>query len=273
MKITRAMELIATSRIARAQVRVAQAQPYTNKMNDVIRNIAAASGGLSHPLLERREVKTAGVVVVTSDRGLAGGYNTNVIRLAERRLIDYRHQGIETRLYVVGKKAQTYFRYRKYQIEHAFLAVTDTPTYGDARALGNILLNEYEEGAVDSVEVFTTRFVSALTQTPMHWPLLPIEPPESVLEADDAVVGYEFEPSPEAILGRLLPRYLEGSVFGILLEASASEHAARRRAMKAATENAEELTRVLTREANQARQAEITTEISEIVGGAEALAG
>jgi F-type H+-transporting ATPase subunit gamma len=273
MKITRAMELIATSRIAKAQVRVAQAQPYTNKMTDVIRNIAAASGGLSHPLLEAREVKTPGVVVVTSDRGLAGGYNTNLIRLAERQMIDYRHQGMEPRLYVIGKKAQTYFRYRKYQIEHAFLGVTDTPTYGDARAIGNILLNEYEDGAVDSVEVFTTRFVSALTQTPVHWPLLPIEPPEMVdLQAPSATaVGYNFEPSPEAILDRLLPRYLEGTVFGVLLEASASEHAARRRAMKAATENAEELTRVLTREANQARQAEITTEISEIVGGAEAL--
>jgi F-type H+-transporting ATPase subunit gamma len=271
MKITRAMELIATSRIAKAQVRVGQAQPYTNKMTDVIRNIAAASGGLSHPLLEKREVRTPGVVVVTSDRGLAGGYNTNLIRLAERQMIDYRNRDLEPRLYVVGKKSQTYFRYRKYQIEHAFLGVTDMPTYGDARAIGNILLNEYEDGAVDSVEVYTTRFVSALTQSPVHWPLLPIEPPDLHLEGAGGAVGYNFEPSPEAILNRLLPRYLEGTVFGILLEASASEHAARRRAMKAATENAEELTRVLTREANQARQAEITTEISEIVGGAEAL--
>ena len=122
---------------------------------------------------------------------------------------------------------------------------------------------------MDSVEVFTTRYVSALTQKPVLWPVLPIEPPEAAAEA--AAVGYTFEPSPESILARLLPRYLEGTIFGILLEASASEHAARRRAMKAATENAEELVRILTREANQARQAEITTEISEIVGGAEAL--
>lgn len=271
MKITRAMELIATSRIAKAQVRVSQSQPYTRKMTDVIRNIAAASGGLAHPLLEPREVKTIGVVVVTSDRGLAGGYNTNVMRLAERQLLEYRDQGRDVRLYVVGKKSQSYFRYRKYQIEDSFLGVTDTPTYGDARAVANILLNDYEEGAVDSVEVFTTRYVSAMTQTPVRWPLLPIEPPEA--DGADTVVGYDFEPSPEAILGRLLPRYLEGTVFSVLLEASASEHAARRRAMKAATENAEELTRVLTREANQARQAEITTEISEIVGGAEALSG
>jgi F-type H+-transporting ATPase subunit gamma len=272
MKITRAMELIATSRIAKAQVRVSQSQPYTRKMTDVIRNIAAASGGLAHPLLEPREVKTIGVVVVTSDRGLAGGYNTNVMRLAERQLLEYRDQARDVRLYVIGKKSQSYFRYRKYQIEHSFLGVTDTPTYGDARAVANILLNDYEERAVDSVEVFTTRYVSAMTQTPVRWPLLPIEPPE-MTDGADTVVGYEFEPSPEAILGRLLPRYLEGTVFSVLLEASASEHAARRRAMKAATENAEELTRILTREANQARQAEITTEISEIVGGAEALSG
>ena len=177
----------------------------------------------------------------------------------------------QVRMYVVGKKAQSYFRYRRYVIENAFLGVTDTPVYGDARAVANILLNDYEEGTIDAVEAYTTRYVSALTQTPVRWPLLPIEPPETVLDEGFTKVSYSFEPSPEEILARLLPRYFEGTVFGILLEASASEHAARRRAMKAATENAEELTRVLTREANQARQAEITTEISEIVGGAEAL--
>ena len=268
------MELIAASRIVKAQERVKAAKPYANKMAEVIRNVGRASGGASHPLLEARPVEKVGVLVITSDRGLAGAYNSSIIRLAERQIIAYRHQGMEPRVYVIGKKAQSYFRYRKYQIEHAFLAVTDTPTYGDARAIGNVLLNEYEDGAVDSVEVFTTRFVSALTQTPIHWPLLPIEPPVAEIgAAPQTAAGYNFEPSPEAILGRLLPRYLEGTVFGVLLEASASEHAARRRAMKAATENAEELTRVLTREANQARQAEITTEISEIVGGAEAMSG
>ncbi len=269
MKITRAMELIATSRIAKAQVRVAQSQPYTRSMVGVIRNIAAA-GGLVHPLLERREVNTVGVLIVTSDRGLAGGYNANVMRLAERAVNAHLDAGKSTRLYVVGQKANGYFRYRNYQVEQAFLGVTDRPTYNDARTIANVLLNEYQEAHVDAVEAFTTRFRSALTQTAVHWPLLPIEPPDMADDAETAI-GYEFEPSPEAILGRLLPRYLEATVFGMLLEASASEHAARRRAMKAATENAEELTRVLTREANQARQAEITTEISEIVGGAEAL--
>jgi F-type H+-transporting ATPase subunit gamma len=269
MKITSAMELIAASRIVRAQARVAAAQPYTDKLVEVISNVGAASGGASHPLLEKREVKDAGVMVVTSDRGLAGAYNSNVIRMAEKRLIEMRRGGIDPRLYVVGKKSETYFRYRGYQIERSFLGVTDTPGYGDARAIANTILNEYAEGAVDAVEAFTTRYVSALTQTAVHWPLLPIEPPQGSEEA--VPITYTYEPNPEAILSRLLPRYLEATVFGMLLEASASEHAARRRAMKAATENAEELTRILTREANQARQAEITTEISEIVGGAEAL--
>jgi len=272
MKITRAMELIATARIGKAQQRVTQSRPYTDKIDEVIRNIATATGGLKHPLLEEREVRTAGVLIVSSDRGLAGGYNSSVIRMAERALLDHRHNTRDVRLYVVGKKAMTYFRYRKYQLEGTFLGVTDTPTYSDARAIANILLNEYAEGSVDSVEVYTTRYVSALTQSPVRWPLLPIEPPEGGGDVAQPT-GYTFEPSPEEILDRLLPRYLEGSVFGMLLEASASEHAARRRAMKAATENAEELVRILTREANQARQAEITTEISEIVGGAEALAG
>lgn len=275
MKITRAMELIATARIGKAQVRVAQSKPYTEKMNGVIRNIAAATGSLSHPLLERREPNTVGVLVVTSDRGLAGGYNSSVIRMAEAAVHVHQAAGRTVKVYCVGSKAQSYFRYRKYSIDHVWLDVTDTPTYADARSIANILLDEYATGRVDAVEAYTTEYVSALTQNAMLWPVLPIEPPdtEAGLSETATPVGYTFEPSPEEILGRLLPRYLEGTMFGMLLEASASEHAARRRAMKAATENAEELTRLLTREANQARQAEITTEITEIVGGAEALAG
>ena len=275
MKITRAMELIATARIGKAQVRVAQAKPYTEKMNAVIANIASETGSLSHPLLERRDVKAVGVFVVSSDRGLAGGYNSSVIRLAETAVRSHQAAGRTVRLYIVGAKAQSYFRYRKFQLEHVWLNVTDTPEYSDARSVANILLDEYATGRVDAVEAYTTEYVSALTQNAVKWPILPIEPPDGSHATGEGSgpVSYTYEPSPEEILGRLLPRYLEGSVFGMLLEASASEHAARRRAMKAATENAEELTRLLTREANQARQAEITTEISEIVGGAEALAG
>jgi len=273
MKITRAMELIAASRIVKAQQRVIAAQPYTEKMNEVIRNVAAASGAASHALLDAREVKTAGIVAVTSDRGLAGGYNSSILRMAEARLIEHKKAGTDTRVYAVGKKAHGYFQYRKYQIEQAFLGVTDRPGYGDARAIANVVMNDFAEGTVDSIEIYTTKYVSALTQTPTRWPLLPIEPPEALEDAaaDAVPVGYTYEPNAETILGRLLPRYVEAMAFGILLDASASEHAARRRAMKAATENADELVQILSRQANQARQAEITTEISEIVGGAEAL--
>jgi F-type H+-transporting ATPase subunit gamma len=270
-KITRAMELIATARIGKAQSRLNAARPYAEKLDEVIRNVSG-SGGAQHPLLERRDVKTVGALVVTSDRGLAGGYNTGVIRLAERNIIEYRDRGVGVRIYAVGQKALSYFRYRNHQIERSWLGVTDLPTFTNARAIAATILNDYVEEAVDAVEVFTTRYVSALTQLAVHNSLLPIEAP-SVGEDATGAVAYSFEPSPEDILNRLLPRYLEGAMFQVLLEASASEHAARRRAMKAATENAEELTRILTREANQARQAEITTEISEIVGGAEALSG
>lgn len=272
MKITRSFELIAASRIVKAQQRVNASQPYTRKMSEVIRNVAAASGGASHPLLDARPVRNAGVLVVTSDRGLAGAYNSNVLRLAEIRLIEHKRAGTDTRVYVVGRKAQSYFRYRGYRIEKAFLGVTDSPGYGDARAIANVVMNDYAEETIDSIEVFTTRYVSALTQTATSWPLLPIDPPRAEAGSEPTgPIGYTYEPSADEILGRLLPRYVEATTFGVLLDASASEHAARRRAMKAATENAEELVRLLSREANQARQAEITTEISEIVGGAEAL--
>ncbi|MBT8247117.1 MAG: F0F1 ATP synthase subunit gamma, partial [Acidimicrobiia bacterium] len=155
MKITSAMELIAASRIVKAQARVEAAQPYTDKLVEVISNVGAASGGASHPLLESRPRSTAGVLVVTSDRGLAGGFNSNVIRMAERRLIELKNERVDVRLYCVGKKSNSYFRYRGYQVERTFLGVTDTPGYGDARAVANTILNDYAEGAVDSVEAFT----------------------------------------------------------------------------------------------------------------------
>ena len=268
------MELIAASRIVRAQARVAASQPYIDKLNEVIANVGAASGGASHPLLEKREGGAVGILVITSDRGLAGAYNSNVIRLAEGRLIEITRSNTNYRLYVVGKKSRTYFNYRNYQIAGSYLGITDTPAYGDARGIANVVINDFAEGRIDSLEAYTTRFRSALTQVPVLWPMLPIEAPEVAAgeEGTDAgAAAYTYEPSPEQILSRLLPRYVEASIFGMLLEAAASEHAARRRAMKAATENAEELTKLLTRQANQARQAEITTEISEIVGGAEAL--
>lgn len=271
MKITRAMELIAASRIPKAVARVSASKPYSAKLVDVIRNVAVASGGASHMLLEQRPVRRAGILVVSSDRGLAGAYASTIIREAERNIVALERSGTPTRLFVVGKKAQTYFQYRKYHIERAFLGVTDAPGYGDARALAATLMDAFASEVIDSVDAFYTRFKSALTQVPTHFQLLPIAPPDTGGEVATSV-DYSYEPSPKQILDRLLPRYVESTVFSMLLEASASEHSARRRAMKAATENADELIRVLTRIANRARQGEITTEISEIVGGAEALA-
>ncbi|HJR91294.1 MAG TPA: F0F1 ATP synthase subunit gamma [Acidimicrobiia bacterium] len=270
-KITRAMELIAASRIPKAIGRVNASKPYTGKLVEVIENVGRASSATSHMLLEERDVSTVGVLVVAADRGLAGAYSSNIIRMAEQAMIDHRRQGRDVVLFTVGKNAQSYLRYRGYRIERAWLAVTDTPGYGDARSIANTVLEAYASETIDRLDAYFTTFKSALTQVPTAFSLLPIVPPAGT-EPDGPAVTYEYEPSPEEILDRLLPRYVEATVFNMLLEASASEHSARRRAMKAATDNAEELIRVLTVAANRARQAEITTAITEIVGGAEALA-
>jgi len=289
-KITRAMELIAASRIPKASARVLASKPYTSKLIEVIQNLGAAGANTAHVLLARREVANVGVVVVSSDRGLAGAYASTIIRMAEQRIIDLRREGKDVRIFAIGKKAQTYFRYRGYRIERSFLSVTDTPGYGDARAVANSVMGAYASGDVDAVEAFFSRFQSAMTQVPTRYDLLPIQPPAPDATGTTATgttatgttassagtapipVAYSYEPSPAEILDRLLPRYVEAIVFNMLLEASASEHSARRRAMKAATDNADDLIRSLTMSANRARQADITTEISEIVGGAEALA-
>jgi len=269
-KITRAMELIAASRIPKAMARVHGSKPYTEKLIEVIENVSAAQGGTSHRLLERREVQTVGLLIVTSDRGLAGAYASNIIRLAEARIIQLAKEGKDVLLYTVGKKAQSYFRYRGYRIEQAYVGITDTPGYGDARAVASRVMSSYAEHHIDALETFFTNFRTAMTQVPTRLDLLPITPPDRS-GGETGQISYQFEPSPEEILSRLLPRYVEATIFNILLEASASEHSARRRAMKAATDNAEELIRVLSVQANRARQAEITTAITEIVGGAEAL--
>ena len=270
-KITRAMELIAAARIPKAQARVEGSQPYTAKLVEVIENVGAAGAGTGHMLLERREPEMVGVLVVASDRGLCGAYATNIIRMAEARILDLQRDDKDILIYAVGKKAQSYFRYRGYRIEQAYLGVTDTPGYGDARAIANAVIETYAQGRIDALEAFYTRYQSALTQVPTHHEMLPITPPAMDEEEAQVKPAYSFEPSPEEILDRLLPKYVEALIFNMLLEASASEHSARRRAMKAATDNAEELIKNLTIQANRARQAEITKSITEIVGGAEAL--
>jgi F-type H+-transporting ATPase subunit gamma len=239
-------------------------------MRALMQSVAKNAGNVDHPLLkERADVSTVGSIVLTSDRGLAGAYNSNVIRAAERDMDDHPN----TNLFLVGKKAISYFKFRGYDFSDSWQAMSDQPSINDARAVAKRAAEAFSEGEVDEVRLVYTKFESALTQRPTVVKLLPI--PKEELEEDDDPdrqrPQYEFEPAPEQILDYLLPRYLEGAIYQGLLEAAASEHAARRRAMKAATDNAEELIDNLTRVYNQARQAEITTEIMEVVGGAEAL--
>jgi F-type H+-transporting ATPase subunit gamma len=274
-KITRAMELIAASRIVKAQQRVSAARPYSEQITEVIRNLAAGGAGSSHPLLaERDEVRSIGYVVVTADRGLAGGYNSGVIRAAERALqAETGGDPSRYKLFLLGKKARDYFSYRGYQIEASFTGMSDQPTYDNAREVAEVIMKAFEEGQVDRVDLAYTQFLSVGTQRVVIRRFMPIEQ-ESITEApsEGPTADYEFEPSPDGILDRLLPRYAEARLFAAMLDAAASEHAARQRAMKSATDNAEELIKVLNRQMNRARQESITTEIMEIVGGAEALA-
>jgi F-type H+-transporting ATPase subunit gamma len=271
-KITRAMELIASARIIKAQQRVAAARPYAEQMRALIASVAKRIGRVEHPLVqERDEIRAVGTIVISGDRGLSGAYNSNVIRAAER---DLQSHGKDPKLFLVGRKALSYFRFRGYEYEESWTGVSDEPSIDDARAVARTVSEAFIEERVDEVRLAYTRYESALRQRPTIVKLLPL-PKEELSEEEEGDrprPQYEYEPEPEAILGVLLPRYLEGTILQGMLEAAASQHAAQRRAMKAATDNADELIGTLTRGYNQARQAEITTEIMEVVGGAEALA-
>jgi F-type H+-transporting ATPase subunit gamma len=276
-KITRAMELIAASRIVRAQQRVVAARPYIDQMTQVIRNLAKAGAGLNQPLLVARdEVTTVGFVVLTADRGLAGGYNANVERAAERAIARERAAHRDYRLIVAGKKGQGFFRFGGYRIDNAFTGFSEAPTYEHAREMAQDIVARFESGEVDQVQLIYTQFLSIGSQRVVERRFVPMDA-SAITEAagaDDAgtEASYEFEPSAEEILAELLPRYVEGRLFAALLEAAASEQAARQRAMKSATDNANDLITTLERVANRARQDTITTEITEIVGGAEGMA-
>ena len=272
MKITRAMELIAASQIRRAQQRTEQARPYAELITRAIQDVATAAETLEHPLLEGRpEPKAAAVFVVTSDRGLAGAYNANVLRTTEELLQTLRSEGKEPKLYVAGRKGMTYFRFRRRPVEETWFGFSERPRYEDAKEIADTLIEAFVDREVDEIHGVYTNFVSGLTQRATARRFVPMV----IEEVEEAPEGpyplYIFEPSPEEILAAMLPRYVETRVFQALLESAASEHAARRRAMSAATDNAEDLIKSLTRVANQARQTEITSEIMEIVGAAEAL--
>jgi len=273
MKITRAMEMIAASRIVKAQRRVEAAQPYAERLTSAMEDLARHTGKLSHPLLEVREEPTSvGVLIVTSDRGLAGAYNSNVLRRAERVTGEVKARGPELVLYVVGRKGQSYFRFRQVPMHAVWTGISEVPRYHDAVQIGRRIIGDFQEGLIDELHAVYTDFRSAFSMRATDMRFLPIAPEEVIHDASGSVAAeYIFEP--EHILDELLPQYVIAKVFSVMLESAASENAARRRAMKSATDNAEDLIQVLTRRANQARQTEITTEIMEVVGGAEALRG
>jgi F-type H+-transporting ATPase subunit gamma len=283
-KITKAMEMIAASRIVKAQRQVAASSPYADELTRAVTAVATGSN-TKHPLTTEVENPTrAAVLLITSDRGLAGGYSANAIKAADRLVERLRVEGKEVDSYIVGRKAVAYYSFREREVQKSWTGFSDSPQYGNAKDVAAPLIEsvqrETAEGGVDELHIVFTEFVSMMTQTPVARRLLPLSLSEEERSAAAAehtgksgiLPLYEFEPSAEGVLDALLPRYVESRVYNALLQAAASEHAARRRAMKSATDNAEDLIKSLTRLANAARQADITQEISEIVGGASALA-
>jgi F-type H+-transporting ATPase subunit gamma len=302
-KIFSAQELIAGARIVRAQARMEASKPYAREITRVL-SALASSASLDHPLLtERENPRRAAVLVITSDRGFAGSYNVNVLRRTEELLSLLRQEGKEPVLYVVGRKGETYYSFRNREMADTFTGFSEQPNYTDAQAVGQELIAAFtagedddEEGGagddgivgVDELHIVYTEFRSLLAQVPVAKRMAPLEVEEveefdyeredreassAAGQATDSGVptSYEFEPSAEGLLDALLPKYITTRIYAAMLEAAASESASRRRAMKSASDNAEELAKNLSRQANQARQAEITQEISEIVGGADAL--
>jgi len=278
-KITRAMELIAASRIIKAQQRAQQAAPYARELTRAVSALVTYSN-TDHPLTtEPEDPKKAAILIVTSDRGLAGAYSSSVLKEGERLAERLRSEGKEVVTYLTGRKGEAYYRFRGRDVAQSWTGFSDQPRYENAKAVGEVLIGAFtaEEDApehVDEVHLVYTQFRSMLVQEPHDVRMLPLEVVESEERPsrDEVLPLYEFEPSAEEVLDSLLPKYVQSRIFFALLQASASELAARQKAMKSATDNAEELIKKYTRIANQARQAGITQEISEIVGGVNALA-
>jgi len=277
-KITKAMELISASRIVKAQQRVAASTPYANELTRAVSAVATYSS-TNHPLTtESDNPRRAAVLIISADRGMAGAYSNNAIKEGEQLAALLKERGLETASYLVGRKAVNYYRFRNREIAGSWTGFSDTPTYENAKEVADALLTAFladsteDKAGVDEIHIIFTEFRSMITQEAQAKRMLPLEVVESSTPAPTGLLPmYEFEPNAGEVLNALLPRYIEARIFNAMLQSAASEHAARRRAMKSATDNADELIKSLTRRANAARQAEITQEISEIVGGADAL--
>ncbi|HXL90489.1 MAG TPA: F0F1 ATP synthase subunit gamma [Streptosporangiaceae bacterium] len=276
-KITRAQELIASSRIVKAQQRMRAAEPYARELTRAVEAVVSRSASVTHPFTtERQHVRKAAILILTSDSGFCGAYNANVLRDATRLRAALAERNVEPVMYVAGRKGIGWHRFRELALASEWSGFSSTPQYQNAADIAAPLLEAFSDESGDGVDelyLVGTEFVSMLTQRPSVRRLLPLEIEETTEEAPHGPLPqYEFEPGPDEVLDALLPQYVTSRIFFALLEAAASELASRRRAMKAATDNAGDLLETLTREANNARQAEITQEISEIVGGANALA-
>ncbi len=269
-KITKAMELISASRIVKAQQRVAASSPYANEITNAVAAVATYSS-TDHPLTTQHvNARRAAVLVIAADRGMAGAYSNAAIKQGDILTASLKERGLQVSSFLVGRKAVNFYKFRNRSIAGSWTGFSDNPTFENAREVSVALTNEFL-GDIDEIHIVYTTFKSMITQEPVASQMLPLQ-----LDASEKPTGllpaYEFEPNPAEVLDSLLPRYVEARVFNAMLQSAASEHAARRRAMKSATDNADELIKSLTRLANAARQAEITQEISEIVGGADALA-
>ncbi|HRL48423.1 MAG TPA: F0F1 ATP synthase subunit gamma [Propioniciclava sp.] len=278
MKITKAMELIAASKVIRARQTAQRALPYTRELNRAV-SALATHASVEHPLTTPvKQVRRAALLIITSDRGMNGAYSSNAIKTAARMRIRLEQQGVEVKRYAVGRKIINYCNFRQLPVERSWEGFSDAPTYAEAHEIADALiadfLSPYEEGGVDEIHAVYTRMESMLTQVPRARRLLPLEvvAETTAAGAHEVIPQYEFEPDPETVLDELMPLYVRSRVWFYLLQSAASQLASQQRAMKSATDNANQLIESLTREANQARQAEITQEITEIVGGASALA-
>jgi F-type H+-transporting ATPase subunit gamma len=275
-KITKAMELIAASRIVKAQQRVEESTPYAEAITETV-TIVASSSSTEHVLTtERENPGRVAVLVITSDRGLAGAYSSSALRAAEQLTVRLRDEGMDPVPYVVGRKGVAFYRFRNREIAESWTGFSEQPQYENAKEIATTLIDAFlagsDEGGIDEIHLVFTEFITSVTQRPKAVRMLPLVVEETT-DDEGPMPLYEFEPSAEGVLDALLPRYLESRVWNALLQSAAAESAARRRAMKSASDNADELIKGLVRAANAARQAEITQEIMEIVGGAEALSG
>ena len=275
-QITRTMEMVATAKLKKAQTRIENGRPYALAIAEVLGNVVRYVGDVKHPLLEVREDrKRVCVISIVSDRGFAGAFNSNIIRLTERTLADFEGDGVEVELITTGKKVLGYFRYRGVEPALSIVGRSDAPPYTDARTIAQHVMKEYEDGTIDAVHILFNRFKNIAEQVPEAHQLLPIE--HEMLEQTEADVAarglnleYIFEPTSEEVLASMLPTYVEALIYRSLLESAAAEQGARRTAMKSATDNASDMITTLTRSYNRARQDAISTEIAEIVGGAAA---